>query len=373
MTRTRVRVTRDVYGSVKGGAWNINQHQQDKSVCNDELHPYPYRVDGPLYVNHVDRGGITLCQGQRVDAGDNLIICRDMMPDVLDGSDFNFVPDPSVPTVGSDALRVLALTNPSRGEAEVGEDLSSPLGKPIRKIRDIGDSLITNAADAHLWTVFGFLPFIEDLKKILKHQELEARRLREIDSLFKNGGLRRKVQLGSYSVQNVGSGPIHSNGFAVSAVYKRNTTRKRWGTVRWSPLGNAWLSLSDIERTAKVRRMIYGLDFDEPTTLWRLMPWTWLINWFTEVGNLQKAFKQGIPVLPGNVCIMTQTTHTVDVRVTAISNWVSGGGGTIRRTEKVRNIVPSGGLPRAFFKPNVKLGPERSSILGSLFVQRFLR
>jgi hypothetical protein len=375
MSRSRNKVdnahVQHIYRKVDGTV--ITNHDEvvnEISNCKDDTCPYPYTVNIPMQIDHYDRTGI-ICQGDSnpTDYGDSRYIVTDWVPDYVAGSSITH-PVFAMPTAGADALKVLALTNPNRGSGvDIGEDIIEGLsGLPV-KIKRTGDS-IKDAADAHLWWSFGYEPLLEDILKLAEFQKEFERRLKEFNSLFKKGGLRRRIDLGSYSAQGTGGiKAYNSNYFNLNGEHRYISTVKRWGVVRWRPYGWSLLELPEDEMRAKLIRLLYGLDLS-PDAIWRKIPWSWLINWFSTVGQWMSANKNNFPVLPGPVCIMDHTITQFSLRITSQSSWIKVNGRNWGRETKQRTVVLPGDIPVSFFRPGSDFGLGKSSILGSLAISR---
>lgn len=377
MSRTRNRVdyenTQSVYRKVSGSV--ITNHEeivQEVSTCIDDTCPYPYTANIPGQIDHYDRKGI-ICSGDSnpgIPEPANRTVIKNWIPDYVAGSAVTHPTFANLPPAGFDALKVLAFTNPNRGSGtDIGQDLVESLtGLPI-KIKRAGDS-ITDGANAHLWWEFGYGPLIQDILDLARFQEVFEQRLREFNSLFQKGGLRRRVGLGSYSAQ--GSGGLkayQSNYFSLIGEHRYISTLERWGVVRWYPHGWSLLEISEEEMRGRLIRLLYGLDLS-PDAIWRKIPWTWLIGWFSSVGLWMMANKNNFPVTPGPVCIMDHTRTQFSLRITSKSDWINVSGRNWGRETKQRTVVPSGSLPVSFFRPDNDFGLGKSSILGSLAITR---
>lgn len=273
---------------------------------------------------------------------------------------------PELPSINADALRVLANTNPGRnGPGSWGETLGD-VGELPKLLHRAGSGIIDGLADGTLLHQFALLPVMEDIQRLKDLQRDIARRLREWESLKKKGGLHRKFQLGCYSAT---SGPgslttFESNHALVQGVVTRNTQVRRWGTVRWRfPPGVSFPPQPPdvLEKWATAR--VLGLNPDMEL-IWELIPFSFLFDWWRNVGNWLAAQGRSIPAEPSDVCIMTHTKTTYTMTVTAKTSWVSGGGGVLVRETKRRDIVA--GLPPVLSSHGPGLGSGQLSTLAAL-------
>lgn len=141
---------------------------------------------------------------------------------------------------------------------------------------------------------FGWKPFVRDVISFITAQENVAKNL---DYLVRNNGrwVRRK---GEVSVTNSVDVTV---GHAEAYLWPTLSTWLYWNTLT-PPKGNLtttvktryWFSgkfrwwipdLKSVEGLDRVKRHLYGLDIT-PHTLWQIMPWSWLVDWFGSVGDI---------------------------------------------------------------------------------------
>jgi hypothetical protein len=377
MTRTRSRVRdaheQTVYRKVAGTVvTNHVEIVQTVSVCKDDTCPYPYTANIPGQIDHFTRTSV-ICSGESnpdPEASSRTVITS-WIPDYVAGAPVNHIAIPGIPSVSDDALKVLAFSNPNRGgKADLAQDIIEGLPGLPGRIKGAGDSVIEGGAKAHLWWSFGISPLIDDIIHLMEFQQEFNQRLREFNSLFGKGGLRRKITLGRYSAQgDAGSTVYQSLYFSLIGNRYKRTNLDRWGVVRWHPHGWSLLDIDPLTLHARIKELLLGTDFT-PDSIWRKMPWTWLIDWFTTVGLWMKANKNNFPILPGPVCIMDHTVTQDSIIVTSKSDWIKVSGRVFSHETKQRNVVNPGSLSPSFFRPSTDWGLGKSSILGSLAIDR---
>jgi hypothetical protein len=124
---------------------------------------------------------------------------------------------------------------------------------------------------------------------------------------------------------------------------------------------------SDEELWAKARQVALGLTPEATAKgAWDLLPWTWVVNWFTNVADFALQFSNTVPALPSESCVMTQTTTTYEYSPQNPKG-LSGGDGVKLYTTKER-YVGSGSL--TVHLPYID--GWKLSIISALGVQRFL-
>ncbi len=154
---------------------------------------------------------------------------------------------------------------------------------------------------------FGWRPFINDLFAIQGLSKHLSRRVRQIIKARKDGFIRTRVGLGDYTASDTPY-PSYPNWSAAGhyTVITKTTTAERWAVARWT--------VTDLPRFAKVLsgdvmdglHDVLGMDF-AITTVWDALPYTWLVDWFSNVGSLLtlKQNRQGIAFK--SAVIMTRT------------------------------------------------------------------
>jgi hypothetical protein len=143
---------------------------------------------------------------------------------------------------------------------------------------------------------FGWLPFLSDLNGFLKATADMDRRL---EQLARDNGkpVRRRISLpiqsfpkaGSYtqSTQHLfGYPPLHAFFYRNGGIGSSRTTNTYHEKAQFTAKFRYWIP--DFEQSAtrnRIRLKLYGLDIT-PSLVWELTPWSWLIDWHTNVGDV---------------------------------------------------------------------------------------
>nr|UJQ85128.1 MAG: putative maturation protein [Leviviridae sp.] len=174
-------------------------------------------------------------------------------------------------------------------------------------MRNTAKRLGRESGSAYLEWEFGWRPLVDDLTKLLDFQSHVEKKLKM---------LRRMRERGSYggkaTVWEDVSRTSTANSY-VSSLYQENnrmnyafeTTREWWVTTKWTPSVSLPPKGSEAEQTL-ARRLAFGQDFS-PALIWELMPWSWLIDWFSNVGDLMALSRNTIPVSFSDSCLMKHT------------------------------------------------------------------
>jgi len=280
-------------------------------------------------------------------------------------------------------LDVIAGTNPSRpvlNPPELLQDLIDiprdlfEAGKLLRKYN--AKSLNSkDFADGFLGVKFGWLPLIEDLRQLLDLQLYILKRNQELDKLYSRKGLRRRLKF-SDTTLNEAKSTVADGAYSSSYLelhYDVFVKKKSWATIHWKPLTPPPWDHQDLARNKFVRNLVLGLTPEGITKgVWNVIPWTWLLGWFTNVGKYALAFSNTVPATHSEACFMSESSrYAVPVNTKQVllhdCNVTFEGFDTC--TTKQRTV--SGSVTPGFNMPYLDM--SRLSVLGALAVQRIKR
>jgi hypothetical protein len=227
----------------------------------------------------------------------------------------------SVPSNNDAYAKGLAMTNPNRPAvdlpvfiwelAEIPKMIYNWGAVLFRKPSFSGGKNLKDlpraTASRYLEYQFGILPFINDLQKILDFQAQVQKKMDLLERLDRPGGSVRSGTVFSvddaYSSNSglVYATPDYQEGRRFT--YVDSCRRKMWVSTRWTPSIAIPRTVEDKRWLAT--RMAFGLDISF-STLWEAMPWSWLIDWFSNVGDILGAYRNTIPVTSSGSCLMDQ-------------------------------------------------------------------
>jgi hypothetical protein len=283
-----------------------------------------------------------------------------------------------VPSNGTIAAKTIARTSPYRASTVSLEYISEMPGygrtayelfrERFNRFKKVWPekkfAALTRAAKVNILFYFGIIPVISDLEVLIKFQEIKDRRVKEIERLYGKRGLRRTIDYweGSSSQANVYNQIIQSQGVVLDCDVHKVTKKVIKSHIRWYPLFP--LKPNDQEMSRKLRAAIFGYDIN-PYTIWQLVPWSWLIDYFTNLGDILKGCSNMYEIRHDPVNVMT-TTFT--------QSWTdnhsvhTNSSGTCTCTPMSVQYVRK---DRVYATPSVialdaVLTPQQLSILGSL-------
>jgi hypothetical protein len=277
-------------------------------------------------------------------------------------------------------LDLVAGTNPSR--PIIGIPIwAQNIAQLPKMLKSLGD-LIRSPSNAlkpkgfageYLGVQFGWLPLIEDLTKLLDFQKYVMKRNKELAQLYSGKGLRRRLKFNDDTVTNGYSvnSSIYPTG-SCAAKSSLTVKRRNWGTIHWYPTTPPPFHPDDLSQNQFVSRVVLGATPEGLSKgLWDVIPWTWLIGWFTNLGKYTLAHSWTVPATHGAGCLMREAVGTWsagDIPLTLATGNLSHRG-QLTRTIKTRLV--SSTVTVGVNMPYLDM--FRLSILGALFTQRFVR
>lgn len=276
------------------------------------------------------------------------------------------------------ATRAIARSNPSRpglSPLELLQDIKDLPGQ----LRDLGRLINTpkhklinakEVANQNLALQFGWLPLVSDVKALLSFHSSVNKRAEELHRLYGRGGLRRRITIhraSSTSELNQAIGQFGSHFVTVKGDLI--STIDQWGVVRWLPSVLPPWSQTEDGINKQARKLVEGLTFEGLRHgLWNVIPWSWLVDWFSNVGDYVDTYSGTCPAYASQCNIMKhRVTYSTYTRTDSYTG-ITGGNGVVYRETKERFLGTPGLTANLPF-----ISANQLSILGSLFIQRSKR
>jgi hypothetical protein len=226
---------------------------------------------------------------------------------------FEGVPDPRVGQFPMSTLRcsdlawrLLAETNPGKPHIEVPAIIGEFRDIP-GLIRGWGRCFFTDLARSNLVSRWMIAPALSDLRKMLSIVRAINARHDQLKHFAKGQKAGRGKGLENNTRVKVGSRKLmHSNQMTLYGRFDEYYTEKVWGSVEWyAPHWSWYRNASDDDLLQGAIKQAYGLTpWNVVATTWELLPWSWLIDWFSNVGTMIQALHNSIDLSWRNICIM---------------------------------------------------------------------
>lgn len=184
------------------------------------------------------------------------------------------------------STQLLANTNPSKPKIDVGRAIGELKDLP-GMLRDIGDEFLNKgfhkaAAGLHLSYEFGWAPFCQDVANLFLCQDAIKKRFDTLKKLRKQKSILRKIALWDQTNTSYGEGHCDYWKMSLSTAARD----KVWGYTIWQTTDD--FPATDAELQARALRCALNLR-PNPKIMWDLLPWSWAIDWFANVGQFIQA------------------------------------------------------------------------------------
>lgn len=242
---------------------------------------------------------------------------------------------------------LLARTNPFRSE------FSIPVA--MKELVDMGTlfklsakSFANLGGSAYLNYKFGWQQFHRDVQALHAITKTIESRIKEIKSLSKHGGVRRKIKLqttrSNYSESNR---PIQSAyNVSVRADVAGTLSCEIHGTVRWRWKPGFDVDLEKLQYFNIAVAKVFDLESPDPQTVWELIPWSWLADYFVGLSSYFGAHLGEDIIEPYDICIVRRTITKYQFSpVSKPSSITLSGSGQFGMTEYDRDVVTRGSFP----------------------------
>ena len=219
-------------------------------------------------------------------------------------------------------------------------------------------------ATANLAFQFGWAPLIQDLYKLARFQDAVDKRRKEILNATKRGGYRRRISVGTSSASiPAGSGQIANFGNFASFPVEQTPgqmTAVVWAVMKWKNISpNTGIPTKDDD----LRPYLLGIyPSNVLENVWEALPWSWLVDYFTGIGDMLAAGNNHAATPLGG-SVMTTSTLTIGHKK-YLGSSLNLSAGVLTRVDRRRTPVDGLGLGDFARIPN--LGAGQLSILGSL-------
>jgi hypothetical protein len=176
-------------------------------------------------------------------------------------------------------------------------------------LRSYGQSIIRGFARGHLTYEFGIKPLVSDLVGMHRLIEASKRRATFWRRLQIDGQASSAITLQTDTAYESSLVDCHTDDgyFSINCPSSRVTYRVVRAYVLWKTTAN-FPEVPD-EITNLFARAVTGQTLDL-VNLWNVLPWSWLVDWFSDVGNLMEANKGFFYVNPSGIRLMAHVKTT---------------------------------------------------------------
>jgi len=218
-------------------------------------------------------------------------------------------------TLNALAWEILAKTNPSVPDVNIPAYLGELKDIP-GTMRDWGRSLIRDAARGYISYRWAFRPLVKDLKALYNFQRSVNNRMTELYALRDGRTLKRRCHLVKDSSKTSTTPVCHGIRFFLQCQRDVVMKTESWGTAEWKLLPDSKLpTLGYAPLEGLAHQAVGGFDhyggISNDAALaaaWELTPWSWLVDWFSNVGTCINASNNLLGLTFGRISLMRTST-----------------------------------------------------------------
>jgi hypothetical protein len=301
---SRAKGTRTRFGGTEGG-FQVNDY---KAYCSDQTGSGD---NAPFFVEKITAEGGVINNPFYSYFGpyfvDYKADCLDNLNNLALHSTFS-----DIPSLSDAATSAAARTNPSSPWVNV-PGFMYELREIFELFPKLGKKLFTlrNAANINLNSQFGWNPAVQDLAKIIDFSGALDRQIKKITKLMTEKGFRKTVSIGSWSsgVNAYSDVPQSADSF-IQCMFYHETKLEMRAHCRWMPTADFPQSIQNTDDIRSLaRRAMYGLTIDS-YTIWEALPWSWLVDWGSNIGDYLKSQRNMIPCELVSCSVMRHYTTT---------------------------------------------------------------
>lgn len=160
-------------------------------------------------------------------------------------------------------------------------------------------------------------------------------------------------------------------GLPIKATVQQKLSAKHWVSSRWKPSDefiDQWSNLDHTGLEHEAIKRVLGLAPDQLSrVIWEGLPWSWLIDWFVNVGSYLQATNDSVAHYPSSVCAMQTIERWVEFSSFKGPPGVQFSIPAWHRTTKLRQVVEVPPVLTIAFRP--LLSTKKWSILGALSIR----
>lgn len=213
--------------------------------------------------------------------------------------------------------KLLAQTHPLRPDVSVPVMILD-LAEAASLLKVATQNLLSLTGSSWLNYQFGWKQTIQDIRTLSNITHAIEQRIQLFNAILEKGGKRVKAHLTSTGKW----WPPDEDTFLLVLFGKffhgRSTwsfKSKVWGSVRWTPDRANTVELEKLTAFNQAARVVLDLDMPSPSTVWEGIPFSWLVDYFVNIGDTLQALEGQDLLVPRDICLMRR--RTLDITYTS--------------------------------------------------------
>lgn len=218
----------------------------------------------------------------------------------------------------------------------------------LRRRAGASDKTLQGAAQINLALGFGWAPLISDLADMLGLADAFERRKQQLQKLSEGKSVKKRIKIDE-NTQTITVGNDRIGTVAgVAEIYgtrTRTVRSRKWATSQWQ--ANDLNNLPSLPSDWDVVKSMLGLEISH-ATLYAAIPWSFLIDYFTNIGDFLEAGRNSHTFHSHHFCVMEEhisTTTWTRGSHASDDKWVSGGSGREVVESKFRRPINGSPIP----------------------------
>lgn len=235
--------------------------------------------------------------------------------------------------------------------------------------------LLKSFANANLALQFGILPMLSDAIGLAKFSGNVSKRLKQISDVRQYGGLVTEKRIGQYISDRTKDNFVFcSNGAFISGQLLDQTICEVWAAIKWvyDP-SQSVVDLLNPDKSNDIAKSLAlgGLLTYDISDLWEIIPFSWFVDYFTNIGKIADASNNIIGLKPTKGIMMRKYSNfRAHASYSDKNISLSAGGSTaVLKTRQPFSPFYSASDPPPILKKPL-ITPQQWANLASLFIMK---
>jgi len=197
----------------------------------------------------------------------------------------------------------------------------------VPTVRNYGTALLRAVATGHIMWRWAVKPMVRDVEKLCQFVDSTQERYRLLRQLMTSKSVRTRCSLGCTTSSLREQVTVESQRATYIAYRDTYYEKSEWATVRWRMNEVTSRYLNEHNGYGPImdhaRKLTMGAtSYEALAVLWEILPWSWLADWFGNIGDTISACNNTAGCYPVSACFMrriwTKSTYVPKTQ----SSWI---------------------------------------------------